>query len=97
MLGDASLGIGFQNQDKDDSIVLDLGIAGFRVHFETLSSDANDNDPTMVMLGYTQNLGRGTALWYEFVSYDADTGNSDDDVRCTSCGSEIRHRVITKL
>ncbi len=80
MLGDASLAVNFETQDDDESIVLDLGVGNFRVHYETLSSDANDNDPTLIMLGYTQNLGRGTALWYELVSNDADTGNSDDDL-----------------
>ncbi|MFZ9039145.1 MAG: porin [Gammaproteobacteria bacterium] len=79
-LGDATMGIGFMNQDEDDSITFDLGIGNIRVHFETLADDSADNDPTMVMLGYTQSLGRNTTAWYEVVSYDADTSNSDDDV-----------------
>ena len=79
-LGDATMGIGFMNQDNDDSIMFDLGIGNIRVHFETLADDSADADPTMVMLGYTQSLGRNTTAWYEIVSYDADSGDSDDDV-----------------
>ena len=74
MLGDASLGINFETQDDDSSIVLDLGVGNFRVHYETLEDDSADNDPNLLMLGYTQNLGRGTAIWYEFVTIDNDTG-----------------------
>jgi predicted porin len=78
-LGDATMGVGFMNQDEDDSITFDLGIGNIIVHFETLADDSADNDPTMVMLGYTQSLGRNTTAWYEVVSYDADTSDSDDD------------------
>ena len=78
-LGDASLGVSFEVQDEDSSITVDLGIGGFIVHFETLEDDSTDSDPNMVMLGYTQNLGRGTALWYELVTVDEDSGDSDDD------------------
>ena len=79
-LGDATMGVGFMNQDEDDSITFDLGIGNIIVHFETLADDSADNDPTMVMLGYTQSLGRNTTAWYEIVSYDADSDDSDDDI-----------------
>jgi len=78
-LGGATLGVGYMTQDDDDSIVIDAGIGNAYVHYETLSSDAGDNDPTLITLGYTQSLGRKTTAWYEVVSYDADTGDSDDD------------------
>jgi hypothetical protein len=51
-LGDATMGVGFMNQDEDDSITFDLGIGNIIVHF---------------------------TAWYEVVSYDADTSDSDDD------------------
>lgn len=79
-LGDATMGVGFMNQDEDDSITFDLGIGNIIVHFETLADDSADADPTMVMLGYTQSLGRNTTAWYEIVSYDADSDDSDDDI-----------------
>lgn len=78
-IGDASLSVNFESQDDDSSVVLDLGIGGFIVHYEVLDSDAGDNDPSLIMAGYTHNLGRGTALWGEVVSIDADTSDSDDD------------------
>jgi len=78
-LGDASIGVGYQSQDSDDSLLIDVGIGNAYVHFETLSSDAGDNDPNMIVLGYTQSLGRKTTAWYEVVSADADSGDSDDD------------------
>lgn len=78
-LGEATLGVGYMTQDEDSSIVIDAGIGNAYVHYETLSSDAGDNDPTLITLGYTQSLGRKTTAWYEVVSYDADTGDSDDD------------------
>ena len=77
--GDATMGIGYMTQDDDDSITLDLGVGNFIVHYETLSDDSADSDPSMLMAGYTQSLGRNTTAWYEIVSYDADSGNSDDD------------------
>jgi predicted porin len=78
-LGDATLAVNFEAQDDDTSVAADLGVGNFRFHIEQLSDDSADTDPNFVMVGYTQNLGRGTALWYEYGSYDADSGDSDDD------------------
>ena len=79
-LGSATLGVGFMSQDDDTSIVIDLGIGNAYVHVETESLDAADQDPTAIILGYTQSLGRKTTAYYEFVSNDADSANSDDDL-----------------
>jgi len=78
-LGGATLGVGFMSQEDDSSVVLDLGVGNAYVHVETESLDAADQDPTLITLGYTQSLGRNTTAWYEFVSVDADTDDSDDD------------------
>ena len=40
MMGDATFGIGYQAQEDDTSIVLDVGINGFYGHYETLDCDA---------------------------------------------------------
>lgn len=77
--GSVSMGFGLQTQDEDSSLLAHIGFGNAYFHFETLSSDAGDNDPTLVTLGYTQSLGRKTTAWYELVSFDADTGDSDDD------------------
>jgi len=85
--GDVSMGFGYQQQEDDSSIVADFGIGNAYVHVEMLSADAasaasfsgDDEDQTLMTLGYTQSLGRNTTAWYELVSYDADSGNSDDD------------------
>ena len=77
--GDVSMGFGYMSQDDDDSLVADFGFGNAYFHFETLSDDSADADPTLLVLGYTQSLGRKTTAWYELVSYDADSGDSDDD------------------
>ncbi len=78
-LGDASLGVNFQTQDDDTSLAADLGIGNAYVHLEQESIDSTDQDRLSITLGYTQSLGRKTTAWYEVVSVDNDTGNSDDD------------------
>ncbi|MCP4389748.1 MAG: porin [Gammaproteobacteria bacterium] len=85
--GSVSMGFGYQQQHDDSSILADLGIGNAYVHVELGSFDASstasfsgdDEDHTLVTVGYTQSLGRKTTAWYEVVSYDADSGNSDDD------------------
>lgn len=86
--GSVSLGFGLQTQEDDTSILADIGIGNGYVHIEQLSADADsaasssgdDEDKLSITLGYTQSLGRKTTAWYEIVSADADTGNSDDDL-----------------
>jgi len=77
--GMVSMGFGIMTQDDDSSLVADIGIGNAYVHLETLSMDATDQDTSLITLGYTQSLGRKTTAYYELVSYDADTGDSDDD------------------
>jgi len=90
-LGAATLGVGFQSQDDDTAIVLqlDVGNAYVRVETESLDKDAldstgterggDDRDRMGVTLGYTQSLGRKTTMYYEFWTMDEDTDDSDDD------------------
>jgi len=78
-LGDASLGLGLQTQDDDDSFLVHVDIGSLYIHLETNSVDATDQDRTSITLGYTQSLGRKTTAYYEFNDVDNDTGNSDDD------------------
>ncbi len=77
--GSVSMGFGYQQQDDDSSLLADIGFGNAYVHIETLSDDAADADPMAITLGYTQSLGRKTTAWYEVYSFDADSGNSDDD------------------
>jgi predicted porin len=89
-LGPATLGFVFESQDDDTglSIELDVGNAYFRLESETLDGlaiDADglrggvDQDRLGITLGYTQNLGPDTLIYYEIHSLDNDTGNDDDD------------------
>jgi len=79
-IGDTTLGIGYQTQDDDDSILLDWMFGNFYVHAETVGLDAVDADPTSITLGYTQSLGRNTTMWYEVQAYDADDSFTVKDV-----------------
>jgi len=76
-LGSANLGIGFQSQDEDTSLLFDVGIGNGYVHFETKDDDAADATLTNLTLGYTQSLGRKTTAWYEFQSKDNDDTGAD--------------------
>jgi predicted porin len=71
-LGDAFLGVGFQSQDDDNSLVLqvDAGRAYLRVEWESL--DAADQDRVGLTLGYNQILRRKTSMHYEYWSMDND-------------------------
>ena len=71
-IGDTTLGVGYQSQDDDDSIVIDWAIGNAYVHIESLSRDATDADPSTITLGYTQSLGRNTTMWYEIQATDQD-------------------------
>lgn len=77
-IGDGALGVGFQSQDEVDAFVIEYSLGGFLFHYESQSNDSND--PTALTLGYTHGLGRNTTAWFEVVSTDADTSNSDDDL-----------------
>ena len=79
-LGDTTLGVGFQARDEDTSVVIDWLIGNAYVHFESLSADEADADPTSVTLGYTQNLGRNTDIWYEIQAVDNDGNGEFTDV-----------------
>ncbi len=89
-LGGASLGVGFQSQDDDSSFLLDVGIGNAYVHFEQNSPDVGAED-SIITVGYTKSLGRKTTAYFEFYSWDADTGNSDDDE--TSIAAVLKYDI----
>jgi predicted porin len=78
--GPVTFGVGYQQNDDDDSLTLEALFGNAYVHVESINIDATDNNPISITLGYTQSLGRNTTMWYEAVSADADSGNSDDDL-----------------
>jgi predicted porin len=90
--GDVSMSFAYQSQDDDDGLVAHVDIGNIYVHFETESLDAADQDPSMVTLGYTQSLGRKTTMYYEFMEYDADSDNSDDDI--TAARAVLKYDII---
>jgi predicted porin len=77
--GPVTFAVAYQQNDDDDSLTLEALFGNAYVHIESASIDATDSDPISVTLGYTQSLGRNTTMWYEAVSADADSGDSDDD------------------
>lgn len=80
-IGDLSLGVGYQQlNDDDDALVIELAYGGFLAHIESASLDEADRDPLGITLGYTRGLGRNTTAWFEIVSNDADSDDSDDDL-----------------
>jgi hypothetical protein len=84
-LGDASLAVAFQSQDDDTSFAASLTSGSFWLVVEAEMIDEDslgagaDTDPTSVVVGYQQSLGRNTSMVYEAGVFDADTGDSDDD------------------
>jgi len=82
--GDVSLGVGFQNQDENDSYLIHADIGNIYIHYEALSVDATDADPTTITLGYTHSLGRNTTAWFEVQSTD-----NDDNVSVSDDGDGI--------
>lgn len=88
-LGGASLGVGIQKQEDDTSVTLEADVGNIYFHYEMKDCDkdtknagcalAADTSPSIITVGYNQSLGRNTTMWYEVNSYDADSGNSDDD------------------
>ena len=89
-LGGASLGVGFQSQGDDSSFLVDAAIGNAYVHIELNSPDVGAED-SLTTVGYTQSLGRKTTAYYEFYSYDADSGNSDDDE--TSIAAVLKYDI----
>jgi len=79
-LGPANIGIGFQANDDDTSILVDATFGNAYVHYESLDLDAAGTTPTNITLGYTHKLGPKTTMYFEFFTKDADTSNSDDDL-----------------
>ena len=88
MLGDASMGFGYQMQDDDYSVIADLGFNNFYAHVEysfvdedsPINGSGDDVEPVGFTLGYTQSLGRKTTMNYEAFVLDADSDDDDDDV-----------------
>ena len=79
-LGGASLGVGFQSQGDDNSVLFDVAIGSAYVHYEQISLDVADATPSMLTLGYTQSLGRKTTAWYEFQNNALDDTGADSTV-----------------
>jgi predicted porin len=71
-----TLGFNVQNQDEDDSFLIEALIGNAYVHVEALSVDATDADKLATTLGYTQSLGRNTTMWYELMIVDNDDGGT---------------------
>jgi len=90
-IGDSSLGVSFMNQDDDDGFVVDWVFGNAYFHSEMLSLDATDQDILMLTLGYTQNLGRKTTMYYEVSDIDADA-TSDDDY--TAIMAVLKYEII---
>jgi len=84
-LGDVSLGLGYQDQDEDTGFVVNLQYNNWLLYIEQESQDkasianTEDHDRLGITLGYTQNLGKDTLIYYEYYTLDEDTGDSDDD------------------
>ena len=89
-LGPTTLGFVYEMQDNDEGLTVELDFGNFytRLESETLDGAAIDGDGLRggvdqdrlgITLGYTQNLGKDTLIYYEIYSLDNDTGNSDDD------------------
>ena len=78
-LGPVGLGFGYQQQDDDDSFLVQVDVASFYYHGEFLSLDATDQDRVSHTFGYTHSLGRKTTMYFELNDIDNDTGDSDDD------------------
>ncbi len=105
MLGDSSWGFGYQMQDDDYSILVDVGFNNFYAHVEyeflDEGSDANegatdDVEPMMVTIGYNQPLGRKTQMYYEAVINDADDGcaTADSDCDTTALYAVLKYDII---
>lgn len=89
-LGDSvSLVVGLQLQDISVSggsdgdataIIIGAGFGNAYLNFETTNVDVGsiDIDPTAITLGYTQNLGRNTTMYYEYWNLDPDVSGLDD-------------------
>jgi predicted porin len=78
--GPVTFGVAYQQDDDDDSLTVEALFGNAYAHLESFNDDSADNNPMALTLGYTQSLGRNTTMWYEVVSGDADSGNSDDDL-----------------
>jgi predicted porin len=90
--GPVTFGVAYQQNDDDDSLTAEALFGNAYVHVESKNVDATDTNPISVTLGYTQSLGRKTTMWYEFVSADADSGNSDDDV--TAVRAVLKYDIL---
>jgi predicted porin len=77
--GPVTFGVAYQADDDDDSLTIEALFGDAYVHVESFNDDSADTNPISITLGYTQSLGSNTTMWYEIVSADADSGDSDDD------------------
>jgi predicted porin len=78
----------FESIDKDSQATGTRLVNGV----STKNVSIADTDPGGFTLGYEQTLGRNTKIWYEIHQFDADSGNSDDDV--TQLQAVLRYDII---
>lgn len=80
--GDVTLTYGVEDEDytggaEKTGIDLQAGFGDFFAWFSSIDNDGGTN-PTRVGLGYTQNIGPKTLIWYEAFSTDADDDTDTD-------------------
>lgn len=70
----------YQTNDDTDAIEAYVGFGNFYLNYgQKEATAAGGTTPNAITLGYTQSIGRGTSAWYEYATYDADSGSSADD------------------
>jgi predicted porin len=91
-LGSVGLAFGAQSQDEDVGFNFAVTAGGLYVVGEFEDMDEADQSPGGVTVGYEQTLGTNTKMWYEIHSFDADTGDSDDDK--THIAAVLRYDIL---
>jgi len=78
--------LSYQADDDQTGIELYVGFGNFyfnygQIEYDYVSIGAPETfTPSAITLGYTQSIGRGTTIWYEYLTYDADvTGGKEFD------------------
>jgi predicted porin len=90
--GPVTFAVAYQANDDDDSLTVEALFGDAYVHVESFNDDSADTNPISITLGYTQSLGTNTTMWYEIVSADADSGNSDDDI--TALRAVLKYDIL---
>lgn len=77
----------YQQDDNQTGIEAYVGFGSFYLNYGSHDYDyvfflgpGAELTTSAITLGYTQSVGRGTSVWYEYVTYDADdSGTPSDD------------------